>query len=71
MSGVRGPVCANAFDNNLASVSVKFLYFIFFIEKFCNVCIFNAICKDNSAVKCITFWRKKGSFPSVLTATLR
>jgi hypothetical protein len=39
----------------VASVAVKmFSHLIYFITKFYECCAFNAICKDNAAVHCIT-----------------
>jgi hypothetical protein len=47
-----------------ASVAVKmFSHLIYFIKKFYKCCTFNAICKDNAVINCVTFQSKKGSFP--------
>jgi hypothetical protein len=42
---------------------------MYFIKTFYKFCTFNAICKDNAAMNCITVQhtKKKGSFPSTLT----
>jgi hypothetical protein len=41
---------------------------IYCIKTFHKCCTFNAICKDNAAINCISFrHKKKGSFPSTLT----
>jgi hypothetical protein len=37
------------------------------LKKFYNFFTFNATCKDNSTINCISFQYKKGSFPSTLT----
>jgi hypothetical protein len=40
---------------NLASVAVKtFSRFIYFANTFYELCTFNAICKNNAAINCIT-----------------
>jgi hypothetical protein len=63
-----GPFCVGAFGRNLASVAVKmFSLLIYFIRTFYKFCTFNAICKDNAAINCITLQHNKGSFPSTLT----
>jgi hypothetical protein len=52
----------------LASVNVKiFSYAIRFTKKFYKFCTFNAMCKENVAINCVTVQRKKISFPSTLT----
>jgi hypothetical protein len=44
-----------AFCTNLASAALKmFSYLIYVKNKFYKFCIFNAICKENAAVNCIT-----------------
>jgi hypothetical protein len=67
-SGGRFCVCASG--RNLASDAVKmFSHLIYFINN-CyrpNCCTFNAICKDNATINCITLQQKKGSFPLNLT----
>jgi hypothetical protein len=50
-----GRFCVRAFGRNMASVAVKmFSHLIQFIKKFYKFSIFNAICKDNAAINCIT-----------------
>jgi hypothetical protein len=47
-----GRVCAGAFGRNLASVTVKmFSHLIYVLQKFYKFYIFNAISKDNVAIK--------------------
>jgi hypothetical protein len=65
--------CISAFGINLASVTVKIfsnlIYFTKKFYKFYKFCTFNAICKDNAAIKCIkciTVQHKKSSFLSTL-----
>jgi hypothetical protein len=54
-----GRFCVGAFGRNLASVAVKmFSHLNFFIKKFYKLCTFNAICKDNAAINCITVQHK-------------
>jgi hypothetical protein len=44
-----------AFGRNAASVAVKVIrYLIYFTKKCYKIYIFNAICKDNDAVNCVT-----------------
>jgi hypothetical protein len=63
-----GRFCAGAFGRNLASVAVKmFLHLIQFIKIFYKLCTFNAICKDNSAINCITVHYKEVSYTSTST----
>jgi hypothetical protein len=65
-SGVR--FCVGAFGRNLATVAVKmFPHLICIIKKFYKLCTFDAICKDNAAMNCITVQHRKCSFPSTLT----
>jgi hypothetical protein len=65
--GSGGRFCVGAFGRNLASVAVKmFSHLIQFIKNFYK-CTFNAICKVNAAINCITIQDKKGSFPSTFT----
>jgi hypothetical protein len=55
-----GRFCVGAFGRNLASVVVKsFSGLIYFIKKFYKDFTFNAICKDNAAIKCITVQHTK------------
>jgi hypothetical protein len=57
-----------AFGRNLASVVVKiFSYLIQLAKKCYKICVFNAICRGNAAVTCITAQHKKGLFPSIWT----
>jgi hypothetical protein len=44
-----------------------FSHLIYFVLKFYKFCTFDAICKDNAAINCITVQHKEGSFPSTLT----
>jgi hypothetical protein len=63
-----GRFCVGAFGRNLASVAVMmFSHLIYFIKKCYKFCTFNAICKENVAMNCITVKHKTGSFPSTLT----
>jgi hypothetical protein len=49
-----------AFGRNLASVAVKmFSHSINFIKKFFKCYAFNAICKHNGVINCITVQRKE------------
>jgi hypothetical protein len=51
-----GRFCVGAFGRNLASLAVKmFSHLIYFKKKCYKCCNFNAICKDNAAIRCITF----------------
>jgi hypothetical protein len=55
-----GRFCAGAFGRNLASVVAKmFSHLILFKNKFYKFGTFNAICKDNAAINCITVRFKK------------
>jgi hypothetical protein len=59
-----------AFGRNLASVAVKmFTHKCYFIKRFYKYCTFNAICRDNAEINCITVQRKKkvSFFSSALT----
>jgi hypothetical protein len=59
--------CAGVFGRNLAPVAMKmFSHLIHFIKKSYKFCTFNAICKENAAINCITVRHKKVSFPSTL-----
>jgi hypothetical protein len=50
-----GRFCIGAFGRNLASVAVKMSsHLVYFIKKFYKFCSFNAICKDNATINCIT-----------------
>jgi hypothetical protein len=56
-----------AFGRNLASVAVKmFSHWIYFQKKFYK-CTFNAICKDDAPINCMTVQHNKASLPSNLT----
>jgi hypothetical protein len=46
-------------------------HLIYFIKTCYNFCTFNAICKDNAAINCITVQHKKVSFSSTLTMLVR
>jgi hypothetical protein len=47
--------CVGAFGRNLASVTVKmFSHFIHFAKEFYKRFTFNAMCKDNDTINCIT-----------------
>jgi hypothetical protein len=60
-----GRFCVCAFGRNLVSAAMKmFSHEIYFMKKFCKFGTFNAICKGNAAINCITVQHKKGSFPS-------
>jgi hypothetical protein len=62
-----GRFCVGAFGRNLASVAVKmFSHLIYFKKEFYKFCTFNAICKYDAAVNCITVQHKKGPFLSTL-----
>jgi hypothetical protein len=53
--------CVDAFGRNWASAAMKmFSLLIQFVKKFYKFCTFSAICKDNSAINCITVQHKKG-----------
>jgi hypothetical protein len=55
-----GRFCVGALGRNLDSVAVKnFSHLIYFIKKFYKFYTFNVICKDNSAINCITVKDKK------------
>jgi hypothetical protein len=56
-----GRFCVGAFGSNLASVAVKmFSHLIhFFFKKVYKFHTFNAICKDNAAVNCVTLQHKE------------
>jgi hypothetical protein len=55
-----GRFCVGAFGRNLASIAVKmFSHSIYFVKKFYKFCNFNAICKDNAAINCITVQHTK------------
>jgi hypothetical protein len=57
---VGGRFCVGAFGRNLASGAVKvFSHLIYFIAKLYTFCTFNAICKDNVTINCITVQHKK------------
>jgi hypothetical protein len=59
-----GRFWVSAFGRNLALIAVEmFSHLIQFIKKFYKFCIFNAICKDNAAINCITVQRKKKLIP--------
>jgi hypothetical protein len=59
-----GRFCVSAFDRNLVSVAVKmFSHLIYFIKKFYKFCNFNAFCKDNAAINCITIQHKEIFIP--------
>jgi hypothetical protein len=59
-----GRFCVGAFGRNLASVAVKmFSHLIYFIKKFDKFCTLNAVCRDNSAINCITVRHRKCSCP--------
>jgi hypothetical protein len=63
-----GRFYVGTFGRNPTSVAVTmFSHLIYFTIKFYKFCTFNAICKDNAAVNCITLQHKKGSFPSTFT----
>jgi hypothetical protein len=63
-----GRFCVGAFGRNLASVAVKmFSHLIYFTKQFYKFCTFNAICKDNAALNCITVQHKEVQFLSTLT----
>jgi hypothetical protein len=54
-----GRFCVGAFGRNLASVAVKmFLHEIYVVKKFYKFCTFNAICKVNAAINCISVQHK-------------
>jgi hypothetical protein len=60
--------CVGASGRNLASVGVEmFSHLIYFLKKCDKFCIFNAICKDNTAINCSSVQHNSGSFPSTLT----
>jgi hypothetical protein len=53
--------CVGPIGRNVASVTMKiFSHLIYFIKTFYKYCTFNAICKDNAAINCITVQHKKG-----------
>jgi hypothetical protein len=55
---------SGGFGRNLASVAVKmFSHLIYFINTLYKFCSFNAICKDNAAINCITIHQKKKVHP--------
>jgi hypothetical protein len=63
-----GRFCARDFVRNLASVAVKIIStFIYFKKKCYAFCAFDAICKDNASINCITVQHKEGLFPSFFT----
>jgi hypothetical protein len=50
-----------AFGSNLASAAMKmFSHFINFKNKFYKFCTLSAICKNNTAINCITVQHNKG-----------
>jgi hypothetical protein len=63
-----GRFWVGAFGRNLASVAVRmFSHFAYFKKKCYKCCSFNAICKYNAAINCVTVQHKQGSFPSTVT----
>jgi hypothetical protein len=54
-----GRFYVGAFGRNLASVAVKIFTFDVLVKKHYKCCDFNAICKDNVAINCITVQHKK------------
>jgi hypothetical protein len=51
-----GQFCVGAFGRNLVSAAINLSSrFIYFIRNCTNFYTFNAICKDNTALNCITF----------------
>lgn len=62
-SGVRCPVCVGSFGRNMVSVAGEtFSHLICFTKKCHNFCIFNEICKDNSAKNALLFKTNKKKF---------
>jgi hypothetical protein len=59
---VCGRFCIGAFSRNLPSVvrEDRCFHVQFSSKKFNKFCTFNAICKDNAAINCITVQHKKG-----------
>jgi hypothetical protein len=56
------------FGRNLVSVAVKmFSDLIYFMKLFYKFCTFNATCKYDAEMDCITGQHKKGSFLTTLT----
>jgi hypothetical protein len=50
-----GRFCVGAFGRNLASVAVKmFSHSMYFMKTFYKSCPWNAICKNNAKINCIT-----------------
>jgi len=60
-----GRFCVYAFGRNFVSVALKVSsYLIHYVKKFYKLCTFNAICKDDAAINCITVHHETFSFPS-------
>jgi hypothetical protein len=56
--------CVGAFGRDVALVAVKmFSHLIDFVKKFCKCCAFDAICKVDAAINCITVQHKDRSIP--------
>jgi hypothetical protein len=54
-----GRFCVGPFGRNLAAVAVKmFSQLIYFMKKIYKLCTFNAICKDDAEINCVTVQHK-------------
>jgi tRNA G26 N,N-dimethylase Trm1 len=62
-----GRFFVGAIGRNLASVAVKMFSHLIYLRKTFYKRTFNAICKDNAAINCITVQHTRDPFPSILT----
>jgi hypothetical protein len=68
LAGVWSQAVGFVFGKNLASVAVKmFSHLIYLKKKSYTFCTFNAICKDDAEISCITVQHKRDLFLSTLT----
>jgi hypothetical protein len=50
-----GRFCVGAFGRDLVSVVLRmYSHLMYFMKKFYKSCTFNSICKDNTAINCIS-----------------